>query len=225
MVNKKAGGGKIKTWIDEHKKLSIVLASTLLILFVAAITVIAILVGRARLDDNNGRPSYNPITKTADEVVYYYNVVNENKEILLTFKRGWYFDLEGNNVDGVNKSGEYTVKDNVITLDFLRDKDGTATATIKNPNELSVMLNGIPTTFRKKVNFTVSFINPDGTVIYSESILNGKTVAKPSTPTRENYDFGGWYADAGCTAEFNFGNPITKSTTIYAKWTPDQSTP
>ena len=225
MENKKTGGGKLKAWIGEHKKLSIVLASTFLILFVAAITVIAILLGIAHLNNNNGRPSYNPITRNADEVVYYYNVVNENKEILLTFKRGWYFSLEGNNVDGVNKSGEYTVKDNVITLDFLRDKDGTATATIKNSNELSVMLNGIPTTFRKKVNFTVSFINPDGTVIYTESVLNGKTVAKPSAPTRENYDFGGWYSDAGCTAEFNFGNPITKSTTIYAKWIPNQSTP
>lgn len=225
MENKKASGGKLKIWIGEHKKLSIVIASVFLILCVVAITVIAILLGRARSDNDNGRPSYNPITRNADEVVYYYSVVNENKEILLTFKRGWHFDLKGHNVDGVNKSGEYTVKDNVITLDFVRDKDGTATATIKNPNELSVMLNGVPTTFRKKVDFTVSFINPDGTAIYTESVLNGKTIAKPAAPTKENYVFGGWYADAGCTAEFNFGNPITKNTTVYAKWTANQSAP
>lgn len=225
MEEKKTGGGKLREWIREHKKLSIVIASVFLILCVAAIILIAALSDKSPSDNENGRPSYNPITGTADEVVYYYNVVNESKEILLTFKRGWYFDLKGNNVDGVNKSGEYTVKNNVITLDFVRDKDGTATATVKNANELIVTLDGVPTTFKKKVNFTVSFINPDGTAIYTESVLNGKTVAKPAAPTKENYVFGGWYADAGCTAEFNFGNPITKNTTVYAKWTANQSAP
>lgn len=218
--SKKMGG-----WIGEHKKLSLIIASAFLILCVAAIIVIVTLVNRTPSDNDSGRPSFNPITRNADEVVYYYSVVNEDKEILLTFKRGWNFNLEGSNVDGVNKSGEYTVNDNVITLDFVRDKDGTATATIKNANELSVMLNGVPTTFRKKVNFTVSFMNSDGSAIYTESVLNGKTLTAPAAPTRENYDFGGWYADAGCTAEFNFGNPITKNTTVYAKWTPNQSAP
>ena len=30
--------------------------------------------------------------------------------------------------------------------------------------------------------------------------------------------FGGWYTDTTFTTPFNFNNPITENTTIYAKW-------
>ena len=33
------------------------------------------------------------------------------------------------------------------------------------------------------------------------------------------YTFGGWYTDSACRNAFNFNTPITKNTTLYAKWT------
>lgn len=40
------------------------------------------------------------------------------------------------------------------------------------------------------------------------------------TPTREGYDFGGWYTDAGFTQTYNFEYPPTSDMTLYAKWIP-----
>ena len=37
--------------------------------------------------------------------------------------------------------------------------------------------------------------------------------------TEEGHEFAGWYADAECTAPFDFDQPIREDTVIYAKWT------
>ncbi len=44
---------------------------------------------------------------------------------------------------------------------------------------------------------------------------------KPANPTRDGYTFLGWSADEECTTPFNFNDPITKNTTIYAQWKQD----
>ena len=40
----------------------------------------------------------------------------------------------------------------------------------------------------------------------------------PSCSSSPKKEFKGWYKDQGCTEEFDFNNPITKDTTIYAGW-------
>ena len=40
------------------------------------------------------------------------------------------------------------------------------------------------------------------------------------TPTRNGYDFGGWYKDPECENAFNGESKITKTAHAYAKWTP-----
>ena len=44
--------------------------------------------------------------------------------------------------------------------------------------------------------------------------------APASDPTAQGWDFGGWYGDAGCTVDYDFGAALSDNTTIYAKWTP-----
>ena len=44
-------------------------------------------------------------------------------------------------------------------------------------------------------------------------------VAKPSDPTDEQYDFGGWYTEAECTNAFDFTQAVNDNITLYAKWT------
>ena len=45
-----------------------------------------------------------------------------------------------------------------------------------------------------------------------------KTSEPTTTPTRIGYTFAGWYKDKNCTEKFTFGNSISETTTIYAKW-------
>ena len=40
----------------------------------------------------------------------------------------------------------------------------------------------------------------------------------PSTPTRSNYKFEGWYYDSAFTRKFSSADKITANTTLYAKW-------
>ena len=60
----------------------------------------------------------------------------------------------------------------------------------------------------------------DNTTITSVTIPASVTeIGKLTAPTVEGYTFDGWYADAAHTTEFDFTQPITGDTTIYAKWT------
>lgn len=60
----------------------------------------------------------------------------------------------------------------------------------------------------------------DNTTITSVTIPASVTeIGKLTAPTVEGYTFDGWYADAAYTTEFDFTQPITGDTTVYAKWT------
>ena len=60
----------------------------------------------------------------------------------------------------------------------------------------------------------------DHTTITSVTIPASVTeIDKLTAPTVEGYTFDGWYADAAHTTEFDFTQPITGDTTVYAKWT------
>jgi uncharacterized repeat protein (TIGR02543 family) len=52
----------------------------------------------------------------------------------------------------------------------------------------------------------------------SETVDYDTTVAEPSAPTRDGYDFGGWYTDAECTQAYDFAKPVTDDLTLHAKW-------
>ena len=48
----------------------------------------------------------------------------------------------------------------------------------------------------------------------------------PQAPTRDGYEFGGWYLDADCTEPFDTSAAVTGDMTVYAKWTPvDEQNP
>ena len=46
---------------------------------------------------------------------------------------------------------------------------------------------------------------------------------KPANPTRETYEFEGWYTDEALSNPFDFDTAITKDTTLYAKWKAKES--
>ena len=69
--------------------------------------------------------------------------------------------------------------------------------------------------------YTVTFETYGGAPVpENQLVLEGKKATKPSTDPQKGSDlvFGGWYTDTTFTTPFNFNNPITENTTIYAKW-------
>ena len=67
----------------------------------------------------------------------------------------------------------------------------------------------------------VTFELDGGVGVGSATVVSGQTVDKPADPKKDNFIFAGWYTDATFATEFDFTKPVTATTTIYAKWTPE----
>lgn len=66
---------------------------------------------------------------------------------------------------------------------------------------------------------TVTFDTDGGTAIPDQSVRVGAKAEKPADPTKEGYTFDGWYEEDSFTTVFDFDNPISADTTVYAKFT------
>ena len=67
--------------------------------------------------------------------------------------------------------------------------------------------------------YTVQFVSDHGSFA-DQTIEHGKPIDtdKLTIPEVEGYTFDGWYADENRTIEFDFTQPITGDTKVYAKW-------
>ena len=175
-----------------------------LIAVVAIVIAISLGVGNASSDDR--------VYGVGEEGVYYYDVV-EGK-VTLTLRDGS-FTMSG----AINKTGVYSVDGSSVNLDFFKDEDGTATATL-GENALALVYNNATMSFQKEVEFTVTFNTNGGSEIAPVKVVNGMTVAKPATDPNKGTDkFLGWYADDQFTTPFAFDDVAVKSDiTVYARW-------
>lgn len=70
---------------------------------------------------------------------------------------------------------------------------------------------------RYKVTFDLGC--EDATPVPEQNVTINGHAAVPDDPTREGYDFAGWYTDATFATEFDFAmTPISADTVIYARW-------
>ena len=69
-----------------------------------------------------------------------------------------------------------------------------------------------------KKEYIVDFDSNGGSYVASEEVLEGDAVDRPKNPTKECYDFGGWYTDQALTKRYSFSTPVTSDMTLYAKW-------
>ncbi len=70
----------------------------------------------------------------------------------------------------------------------------------------------------EEVKHTVTFETNNGTSIDPVTVVDGQKLDAPQPPTRDGYDFTGWYVDSECKVKYNFEEPVTKDMTIYAGW-------
>ncbi len=70
-----------------------------------------------------------------------------------------------------------------------------------------------------KGGFTVSFDSLGGTAVESQRHLYGELIETPKPPTREGYQFDGWYRDQNTTVPWDPDrDTVTESLTLYAGW-------
>ena len=69
--------------------------------------------------------------------------------------------------------------------------------------------------------YTVTFDAQGGSTVASLTVEHGKTVTQPDNPTKDEFDFDGWYKEKECTTPWNFAtDTVTANITLFAKWTP-----
>ncbi len=70
----------------------------------------------------------------------------------------------------------------------------------------------------KKSNVTVTFDSNGGSEVESQRIKKGSTATFPLPPTKDGFQFVGWYADTEFSETFDFSEKINRSCTLYARW-------
>ncbi len=68
-------------------------------------------------------------------------------------------------------------------------------------------------------DYEVSFVTEHGNAPTSQNVKYNGTANDPGKLSAEGYTFIGWYTDDTYDTEFDFTQPITGNTTVYAKWT------
>ncbi len=71
--------------------------------------------------------------------------------------------------------------------------------------------------------YTVTFDSNGGTDVPSQELMYGDLVEEPEPPSREGYEFAGWYSDENCIYPWDMEtNQVSRSMTLYAAWVPEE---
>ena len=107
-------------------------------------------------------------------------------------------------------------------LSGVDNHDGTysvvpfGTATRAMAAKVFVVLSGSPSA--AKASYTVTFDSNGGSAVKAQTVKSGAKASKPADPTKEGYEFAGWYSDKSLTKAFNFNSTVKSNLTLYAKW-------
>ncbi len=102
-----------------------------------------------------------------------------------------------------------------VKFDFTTKVTSNITLTAKWTKVEETKTDKETTSTNTVTKYTVTFNSNGGSKVSSKTVEKGKTVAKPSNPTRSGYTFLGWYNGS---TKFDFSTKITKNITLTAKW-------
>lgn len=71
----------------------------------------------------------------------------------------------------------------------------------------------------QKNQYTVVFDSQGGSQVAEQKVEEGKQASQPQNPTKEGYQFDGWYTDKAFSVKYDFSSPVGSNLTLYAKWT------
>ncbi len=71
--------------------------------------------------------------------------------------------------------------------------------------------------YTESAQYTIT-LKTDSSNKTTSEVASGEAFKKPEDPTKAGYTFAGWYADDRFLYPYDFGTPVTKNTTLYAKW-------
>ena len=66
---------------------------------------------------------------------------------------------------------------------------------------------------------TVSFETNGGSEVESQTVTVNSVIKEPTAPTKDGFDFAGWYTDKELNTKYDFSEKAAKNFTLYAKWT------
>lgn len=66
-----------------------------------------------------------------------------------------------------------------------------------------------------KAKYTVTFNSNGGSAVSSQTVTEGNKVSRPSNPTRDGYNFGGWLLNGSV---YDFNSSVNGNITLVAKW-------
>ena len=161
----------------------------------------------------------------------FNSAVTENIELIANWDAEDYtIHYESPNVtpDWIPADSSYTVLTGFDLRTQIPTKSGLSfEGWYENPNLTGSKVEQIPIgqtgarTYYAKWEARVTFECNGGTGISTSSVVQyNRLVSQPSNPTKQYYTFGDWYMDSGCTAAYDFTNPVTQNMTLYAGWNP-----
>ena len=68
------------------------------------------------------------------------------------------------------------------------------------------------------VSYTVSFETNGAGKIDSLTVAKNGVIKAPAAPTKEGFEFAGWFTDKALKTKYDFSEKVTKSFTLYAAW-------
>ncbi len=172
-----------------------------------------------------------PLVGGSDHATLYaqWNAVEEDNsiDVLYVANGGTFFDgnetLQGvTDGDGVARQPLAPTREGYTFAGWTYDSKGTDPVDFSKPVQgggdhvtfyAQWTKNETPAVQTHKVNFYV-----DGSTTTVE-VEDGKTVAQPSDPSVDGFNFVGWSSSKESFKKFDFSTPITEDTTVYAFFT------
>lgn len=186
------------------------------------------------VDDGTSDPTLYPtVTSLTDGVIVkstYYVVSATNVDELFfgQFKKG---DTAYIEVYIEGETNEYQLADDLtINVQYTKGLTNyTVSPAYQDTIHVKSGYNIYYTDFSVPVpvlnKFTVTFDSKGGSPVDSQELIGSgatesATITKPANPTKDDYDFKGWYTDTDCTDgnEFDFSVSVSSPMTLYAKW-------